>query len=186
MVPAPHPREQPPAPVGDVATLRRRYEALPHQQVRWRTAEGMAFREEVRRSVAVHGRNVVARELKLSVQGLNYILKRPVPRTVIAWPQPEDLRMLLAALRPVEAAVKAGRSIRRQDPEFALVHQALMALLERFEVRDIALAIDVPVRKLARFQHDPLATAEAVARFSRVVHEALPQHNRIPSDWRER
>jgi hypothetical protein len=186
MVPAPHPREQPPAPPGDIATLRQKYEALPHQQVRWHTAEGMAFRDEVIRAVAVHGRSVVARALKLSPQGVVYIIKRKDPGTVRAWPQPEDLRMLLAALRPVEAAVKAGRPIRRQDPEFALVHQALKPLLERFGVWEIALAIDVPVRKLSRFQHDPLATAEAVTQFSRTVHEALPRHNRIPSDWRER
>jgi hypothetical protein len=79
------------------------------------------------------------------------------------WPEDDELRDLRAAWR---VAVMISRpSVRRQDPQFIPVHEALKALIDQgFAVPEIARAVPMSPRRLRTFLNPPLPSPAELAR----------------------
>lgn len=188
MVPAPRDRPDDTAdPPADLVRLNELYQALPHPTVRWQTQPGRQFLDTLFVCTEHHSVKEVASALGISAPAIYYMMERPRPARPRTWPSPEDLRALNVTWRAVRAAIGAGRRVRRKSPEYAAVHRELTKLLERFPLRDLALAMGVPSRQLTRFTQPPLDSPEAVAR---AIGELLPNQGaeRTANDnpaWRE-
>lgn len=162
--------DPPDSPQEDLSLLYGRYIALPPPFVRWQTRQGWDFMDDVLAATDLHGVKAVAGVLGISPQGVYYILSRRRPQSQHAWPAPDDLRDLSTAWRRARMDV-ARRRVRRSSAEYIGVHQALKRLMDRgFIVREIALAMGVPIRQLNRFLQPPLESPKALAQ---AVHEAL-------------
>ncbi len=179
----PRPRPAAGASRPDLKHLITLYRHLPHPSVRWQTIPGGQFLDLLFVCVEFHGPQAVAHAQKSSTQGLQYMLTRLRPRHPRPWPAPQDLRDLHVAWRAVRAAHLAGTVVRRTSPGYTPIHEALTELLTRnFTVLDVALAMGVPARQLARFTQPPLGSPAAIAR---AIESLLPTHRACTPDWRD-
>lgn len=157
----------------DLRLLGQLHSQLPPAPVRFRSVPGQAFLRELRAVDATGRYNTrkLAVALDVAPQTIIAMKKRRFLRDPPLWPKDSELRDLRAAWR---VAVMISRpSVRRQDPQFAPVHEALMALLDQgFAVPEIALAVPMSPRRLRTFLHPPLPSP---AELARAIQAAFPR-----------
>ncbi len=151
MTPAPEPDAH-----HQLDQLHAMYVDLPPRVVRWRTQAGQKFLVALDDAVAAHGIRPVASALGVTTQAIYLMRDHTVNRQARPWPTQEDLRDLRAALRTVASAASRQYSVGRTSTEYRQIHEALIPLLERFAIGDLATALGIRTRQLSRFTDPPL------------------------------
>lgn len=152
----------------DLLELRRQYDALPPVHIRWRTQQGQDFLDLLNEAMASHTCIAVARALGRSSSGITYMQRQRQRTRLISWPTENDLRALRRAWRAVER-----RPIAPQSPQYAHMHKALIALLEKgFAIEDIAWMMELRPRQLNRFRQSPMMSSSGA--IARAIHALYP------------
>lgn len=155
----------------DLLPLRTMAENLPPPPARFSTIEGQDLLKALRamEKSGRYSRRELAAALGVSPQTIQNWLQQRIIRKPRKWPGDDDLRELRVAAR---VALAMGRRLRRQCPEWGAVHTSLSHLQEcGFEIHEIALALDIPTRRLRRFEQPQLPGPTDL---SRSVRTALP------------
>jgi hypothetical protein len=137
--------------------LQEMWQYLPPAHVRWETEPGFEFWLALEAQRENYTLDALARTLSMSISGVRKILDRRIPR-VYPWPTDGQADALACAWQQAERARQPTGRLSRSSPQFAALRNVLTPLLERYELRHLAAAIEAPPRALARYAPKPSET----------------------------
>lgn len=144
----------PPQVPPTLSELREMFIRLPTYR-RWHTTAGGDFLLMLDLAVVEHGGGECAKALGESRQNIYNWVRRRYPREPVAIPTGKELRSLKTAWAAIQIADRQRRRISRRNPAFHAIHDALAALLQKYDLDVIARELRVEPRRMKRFTGTP-------------------------------